>query len=290
MDKGFLHFEANLILEDIFAKGERSLYVQMAPTNILNPYQILDADDIITDFRNNFVTAEDQYYRLRRTGTLVKGTIYQVDSTNQDILFFQERLDNVPTFEGTLRVSLDKNMYKNTMPVYLSGQNASFMCSDYRPIHNYKDAFHHKVEIRLIECKAADDYYKDFQEKIKARLVDIFNGRESVNPELAKGLATLYWSGELLEEKSVCLEGSFLACHENLTNELAKKFGDVTPENVGAMKIDPNKTLARKFDQMKSDPAERPENADRSVSGEKIHDTLEDVQKLKSDLEDVNKK
>ncbi len=282
MNQGYIHFAANLVLEDIFRKGETSIYAQLAPSNILNPYNVLYADNIINDFRRNFATAEDQYHRLRGTGTVIKGSISHVDHSKQEIIYEINKPNDKIPFTGTLRLSLDKDLYNDSnMPSYTQGQTAAFMCSEYRPVHDFKNEKEHKVEIRLIQCKTADDYYNQFHEKIKERLINIYHGEESVNPELAKKLAMLYMTGDLLPEDSVCLKGGFFTCHENLVNEISNKWSDIKTENIGAMKIDPEKTISRKFDQIKSDPIKRPENANQSPSGEVIYEQSIDIQKQK---------
>ncbi len=281
MDQGYIHFATNLILEDIFRQGDASIYAQLAPSHILNPYKILHANDIINDFRRNFTAAENHYHQLRGTGTIVKGTISHTDASQQEILFtLNEPNEKIP-FSGTLRLSLDKSFYNDTMPHAMPGETASFMCSESRPVHDFKNEKQHKIEIRLIQCKTADDYYNQFHEKTKERLIHIFNGQETVNPELAKKLAMLYMTADILPKDSVCLKGGFFTCHENLIHEISNKWSHIKTENIGAMKLDPEKTISRKFDQIKSEPAQRPENANLSPSGETVYEQSADVQKQK---------
>lgn len=288
MDKGHIHFAANLVLEDIFRKGESSLYAPLAPTHILNPYSALHANEIIRDFRHDFNTAEDRYYRLRGMGALVRGNISHTDRQNREIVFVQEDPESAPPFTGTLRLSLDKEFYENdAMPAYQEGTAAAFICTEYRPVHDFHNEKIRKVEVRLIQCKAADDYYNEIQGKIQQRLKDIFSGNETVNPTLAKGLATLYMAGQSLPDDSLCLQGSFLACHENLVEELARRYSDVKTEDIGIMKTDPEKHVSRKFDQVKSGPAIRPENANRSPSGEQIYKQPDEVARQKEAVSQV---
>ncbi len=288
MKEGYVHFAANLILEDIIHRGDASIYAQLAPARVISPYRIMDAERVIDDFRHNFAEAEDKYQRLRGSGTVVRGTVSHVDKDSREIVFSKEARDITPAFTGVLRISLDRDFYRDgNVPDYAAGATGTFMCMEYRPVHDFKNESTHKIEVRLIQCKTADDYYAVFQDKIKERLADIYHGREPVNPALAKGLAALYLTGQSVPEDSVCLQGSFLSCHENLVEEFARKWGEVKAENVGAMHIDPEKTTSRKFEQVKSGPAERPENADRSPSGEKIHERSETAKKQKEAVSQV---
>lgn len=288
MDEGHVHFAASMVLEDIFRKGESSLYAPLAPAHILNPYSTLYTDEIIRDFRYNSSTAEDRYYRLRGTGTLVKGNVSHTDKPNLEIVFTHKETDSTPSFTGTLRLSLDKEFYEsNTMPTWQEGDAAAFICMEYRPVHDFRNEKTHKVEVRLIQCRTADDYYTELQEKIQQRLKDIFSGNETVNPAMAKGLATLYMAGQSLPEDSVCLNGSFMACHENLISELARRYDDTKTENIGIMKTDPEKHISRKTDQAKSGPATRPENANHSPSGAQIYEQPDAVTRQKEALSQV---
>ena len=288
MNRGYVHFAASLILEDIIHKGDASIYAQLVQTRPLSPYNILHADSVIRDFRRDFSSAEDRYYRLRGTGAVVRGTVAGVDKAEQEVIFVKEDAQATPPFTGTLRISLDREFYRDAaMPACETGAAATFMCTEYRPVHDFKNDKTHRVEVRMIECRAADDYYGEFQERIKERLADIYAGREPVNPELAKGLATLYLTGQSVPDDSVCLSGGYLACHENLVDEFARKWGEVKTENIGSMAIDPEKMTSRKFEQVKSAPAERPENADRSPSGEKIHEQPESIAKQKEAISRV---
>ncbi|MCM1130003.1 MAG: hypothetical protein NC211_08925 [Alistipes senegalensis] len=288
MNEGYIHFAANLVLEDIFHKGESSLYAPLAPAHVLNPYALLHTDEILRDFRRDFNAAEDRYYRLRGTGAVVKGTVSHTDKPNREIVFNHEETDAVPSFTGTLRLSLDKEFYKSdTMPAYQEGKDATFICMEYRPVHDFRNEKTHKVEIRLIQCRTADDYYSDLQQRIQQRLKDIFNGNETVNPPLAKGLAMLYMTGQSLPEDSLCLKGSFMACHENLISELARRYDDVKAENIGIMKTDPEKRISRKIEQVTSGPAIRPANANQSPSGEQIYEQPEKVARQKEAVSQV---
>ncbi|WAW09939.1 hypothetical protein NB640_12065 [Oxalobacter vibrioformis] len=288
MNAGYVHFAASLILEDVIHKGDASVYAQLVQSRPLSPYKILYADNVIGDFRRDFSSAEDRYYRLRGTGAVVRGTVAGVDKAEQEVIFVKEDVEGKPPFTGTLRISLDREFYKDgAMPAYETGAAATFMCTQYRPVHDFKNETMHKVEIRMIECKSANDYYGEVQDRIKERLTDIYAGRESVNPDLAKGLAALYLTGQSVPEDSVCLYGGYLACHENLVDEFARKWGEVKVENIGNMDIDPEKVTSRKIEQVKSGPAERPENADRSPSGEKIHEQPEGVTKQKEAISRV---
>lgn len=291
MNEGQLHFAANLVLEDIFRKGESSLYAPLAPAHVLNPYATLHADEIIRDFRRDFNTAEDRYYRLRGTGTLVRGTVSHTDKPNREIIFTHKETDSTPPFTGTLRLSLDKEFYESdAMPTWQEGDTAAFICMEYRPVHDFRNEKTHKVEIRLIQCRTTDDYYTELQERIQQRLKDIFSGNETVNPALAKGLATLYMAGQSLPDDSPCLRGSFMACHENLVSELARRYDDTKPENIGVMKIDPEKHISRKIEQVRSGPATRPENANRSPSGEQIYEQPDAVARQKEAISQVKNK
>lgn len=288
MEPGHIHFASNLIIEDIIRKGENSICHQLSPSDILNPYTMLYTDNVINDFRRNFSTAEDLYHRIRKTGTVISGKIAEVDNDNKEVIFTMEKPEEKIPFTGILRLSLDKKFYEDReMPVYVSGQTATFMCTEYRPVHEFKNDKQHKTEIRLIQCKTADDYYAYFQEKIKERLTDIFHGRETVNPELAKKLASLYLAGKMLPEDSVCLNGSFLACHENLINEISKTESEIKVEHIGSMKMDPEKQTSRKFEQIKSAPAVRPEHPNRSPSGEVIYEQHESVKKQKEAISQI---
>lgn len=287
-NQGYIHFAANLILEDIIHKGDTSIYTHLSPPRVLSPYRMLYADNVIADFRRDFASAEDRYYRLRGTGTVVRGTIARVNKSEREVVFVKEETESKPPFTGTLRISLDREFYNDAnMPSYETGEKGTFMCAEYRPVHDFRNQKMHKVEVRMIQCKTADDYYAEFQERIKGRLADIYAGKESVNPDLAKGLATLYLTGQSVPDDSVCLYGGFLTCHENLVDEFARKWGEVNTETIGNMNIDPNKVTSRKFEQIKSGPAERPENADRSPSGEKIHEQPERVTKQKDTISRV---
>lgn len=288
MNPGYIHFVTSLIIEDIIHKDDASIYAQLVHAPVLSPYKMLYADNVIEDFRRNFTAAEDRYYRLRGKGAVVRGTVARVDKGEREVVFVKEDEQAKPPFSGTLRVSLDREFYDDAnMPDYETGAVATFMCTEYRPVHDFRNEKSHKVEIRMIQCKAADDYYGEFQENIKERLTNIYAGKESVNPDLAKGLATLYLTGQSVPDDSVCLYGGYLACHENLVDEFARKWGEVKVENIGSMAIDPEKVTSRKFEQIKSGPAERPENADRSPSGEKIHEQPEGVAKQKESISRV---
>ena len=288
MNEGYIHFAANLVLEDIFRKGESSLYAPLAPTHVLNPYATLHTDEIIRDFRRDFNAAEDKYYRLRGTGTLVRGTVSHTDTSNMEIVFTHREADSTPPFTGTLRLSLDKEFYKSSaMPTWQEGADAAFICTEYRPVHDFRNEKIHKVEVRLIQCRTADDYYTELRERIQQRLKDIFSGNETINPALAKGLATLYMAGQSLPEDSVCLSGKFMACHENLVSELARRYDDIKTENIGVMKTDPEKRVSRKIEQVKSGPAIRPENANRSPSGAQIYEQPDAVAHQKEALSQI---
>ncbi|MDR0934046.1 MAG: hypothetical protein LBM56_03005, partial [Burkholderiaceae bacterium] len=232
MDKGYIHFAVNLILEDIIRRGETSPYAQLSPAPVLNPYLMPGTDNVIKDFRRNFTTAEDKYYQLRGTGTMVRGTVNSVDRPNRELVFVQEDKTSKPPFTGTLRLSLDKTRYSETaMPAYAPGDTAVFMCKEYRPIHDFKNETTHQIEIRLIQCTTADDYYAVFQAHIEERLMDIYSGKEPVNPDMAQHLAMFYLAAQSLPKQSVCLSGSFLACHENMMDEIARKYQDVKAVN-----------------------------------------------------------
>lgn len=288
MNPGYIHFVTSLILEDIIHKDQASIYAQLVPAGVLSPYKMLYAENVIDDFRRDFATAEDRYYRLRGKGAVVRGTVARVDKGEREVVFMKNDDKGKPPFTGTLRISLDGEFYDDAkMPDYQTGAVATFMCAEYRPVHDFRNEKTHKVEVRMIQCKAADDYYGEFQANIKERLANIYAGRESVNPALAKGLATLYMTGQSVPEDSVCLYGGYLACHENLVDEFARKWGEVKVENIGNMAVDPEKVTARKFEQIKSGPAERPENAGRSPSGDKIHEQPEGVARQKDAISRV---
>jgi len=288
MNAGYIHFAANLILEDIIHKGESSIYTHLAPTHVLSPYKTLPADSVIDDFRRNFSVAEDRYYLLRGTGAVVHGTIASVDKDAREVSFVKEDTQGRPPFTGTLRLSLDREFYDDAhLPDYQIGNTATFMCAEYRPVHDFRNEKTHKLEIRMIQCRAMDDYYADFNEKVRLRLKEIYAGRESVNPDLARGLANLYLTGQSLPEDSVCLSGSFMACHENLVDEFARKWSEVKTENIGSMNIDPEKVTSRKFEQAGSEPAALPDNANLSPSGEKIYEQPAGVAKQKAAVSQV---
>ena len=288
MNEGYIHFAANLVLEDIFRKGESSLYAPLSPTPVINPYATLHTDEIIRDFRRDFNAAENRYHRLRGKGAFVRGTVSHTDPSSREIVFTYKQANSLPPFTGTLRLSLDREFYKSdTMPTYQEGAAASFVCAEYRPVHDFRNEKTHKVEVRLIQCKAVDDYYTELQKKIQQRLKDIFSGNETVNPALANGLAALYMAGQSLPENSVCLNGSFMACHENLVSELARRYNDIKTENIGVMKIDPEKRVSRKIGQIQSSPGARPENANRSPSGAQLYEQPDAVTRQKETVSQI---
>lgn len=282
MDKGYIHFAANLALEDIARHGEASPYSQLIPSRVPGLDTMLDANNVIEDYRRDFSTAEDRYLRLQGKGTMIRGVVDHTDKDKREVVFARNEMIDKRPFTGILRLSMDKDFYyPDNMPDYTPGSVATFMCREHRPVHDFKNESIHKVELRLIECMQADDYYASLQEKMKERLLSIYGGHETVSPDLAKKLAMLYLTGQSLPADSVCLYGGFFACHDKLPEEFSRKWEDVKVEHIGAMNIDPNKLIARKFEQVDSEPAVRPDNAGISPSGQKIDQQAKGVKAQK---------
>lgn len=288
MNKGYIHLAANLALEDVIRKGDVSLYRQFVPSPVLSPTQTLKADGIIEDFRRDYAAAENRYHPLRGTGIMVRGIVDRIDRKEREVVFVQENTTVKPHFTGLLRISLDKSFYDEAaLPDFEQGTAVTFVCREHRLTHDFKNDASHQIEIRLIGCKTANDYFDEFQKTLKQRLTAIYGGKEPVSPDVAKGLTALYLTGQSLPEDSVCLHGSFLPCHVILADGLVRKQENAQDGYIGAMRIDPDKAAAHKLDQLESRPAVRPKNANRSPSGEQINAQPENVRKQKEAISKV---
>ena len=279
MSQGSLRFAANMILEDIIRKDSRSPYFHLSPSQVLNPYQVLDANRVIEDFRRDYARAENAYFHLRTTGLLVQGIVSDINRDKLEVIFVNEDTSGRTSFSGRLRLSLDRQEYgSENFPFYKTDAASTFMCKEFRPLHDARTQTGHQLEIRLIECRTANDYYATLQTEIQERLKEIFSGRETVGPDLAQRLSTLYQASQSLPADSLCFSGGFLACHESLIDDLGRKWAETQRVNLGSMSISTENRPPRKLDNIRLDPALLPANANESPSGNKLDESSPQIQ------------
>ena len=279
MDQGNIHFASSLILEDIIRKNSASPYFHLSPAHVLNPYQTLQAKTVMDDFRRDFTRAENAYYPLRQTGMLVQGTITDIDKDRMEVVFAHVDASARPPFSGKLRLSLDRRFYeKEHIPVLRTGTTSTFMCQEFRPIQESRNQAQHQIEVRLIECKTAEAYYATLHQNIQTRLKAIFSGMETVGADLAPRLTALYQAGQSLPHDSVCLSGSFVACHENLADELGRKWTETQSVDTGSMSIGQDNAQTRPPEQTELGATPLPANAGQSPSGNRLGEPSSKVQ------------
>jgi hypothetical protein len=246
LNRGYIHFASLLALDDLLEKETASPFLPLSPVPIIPPDKAVPANDILSDFRKDFATAEQTYPKKVAEGIPVAWNVdYAADGQYETTYHQEDRSDKNVVFAGKLSVKFDAEFYSAVpYPTYPEGSRVMVICREYVKATEKKNDYLHWLEVSLDKCLAAGDYYSSAkrrlaakQEQLKERLTAIYEGKEEIDPAMAKRLAILYKAGESLPGDSLCFRATREECFAKLKQDILKKADDAEPKDIETMKV-----------------------------------------------------